>query len=105
MRKLYGALLAALGLLLLLRLANGSSMLQLAGVLMVLAGVAVAFLRHADDAPPLPSDAAPADAALADHAPSDTAPSDPSPSDPPNTDPTPTDPTPTDPASAPPDSR
>ncbi len=95
MRKLYGALLAALGLLLLLRLSNGSSMLQLAGVLMVLAGVAVAFLRHADDAPPLPSDAAPADAA-----PSDTAPS-----DPPNTDPTPTDPTPTDPASAPPDSR
>lgn len=51
MRKLYGVLLVALGLLLGLRLANGSSMLQLAGVLLVLAGLAVAFLRHADDSP------------------------------------------------------
>lgn len=51
MRKVYGALLAALGLLLLLRLADGSSMLQLAGALLVLAGAAVAFLRHPDDSP------------------------------------------------------
>ncbi len=54
MRKVYGALLAALGLLLLLRLANGNSMLQLAGVLLLLAGVAVAFLRHAGDSPAPP---------------------------------------------------
>lgn len=59
MRTLYGALLVALGLLLLLRLANGSSMLQLAGALLVLAGLAVAFLRHTDDSPaPTPDDSA-----------------------------------------------
>ena len=57
MRKLYGVLLVALGLLLGLRLANGSSMLQLAGVLLVLAGLAVAFLRHADDSPAAEPDA------------------------------------------------
>lgn len=49
MRKVYGALLVALGLLVLLRLANGNGMLQLAGVLLVLAGLAVALLRHPDD--------------------------------------------------------
>lgn len=59
MRKLYGVLLVALGLLLGLRLANGSSMLQLAGVLLVLAGLAVAFLRHADDSPAAEPDAEP----------------------------------------------
>jgi hypothetical protein len=51
MRKLYGVLLAALGLLLLLRLANGSGLLELAGALLILAGAAVALLRHTDDAP------------------------------------------------------
>lgn len=55
MRKVYGALLVALGLLLVLRLARGSSMLQLAGVLLVLAGLAVALLRHADDDPAAPA--------------------------------------------------
>ncbi|MFN8159297.1 MAG: hypothetical protein U0R68_17920 [Candidatus Nanopelagicales bacterium] len=49
MRKVYGALLVALGLLVLLKLANGNGMLQLAGVLLVLAGLAVAILRHPDD--------------------------------------------------------
>lgn len=70
MRKVYGALLVALGLLLLLRLARGSSMLQIAGVLLVLAGLAVALLRH-------PDDDAPADAPAEE--PQPTLPTDPGP--------------------------
>jgi hypothetical protein len=61
MRKVYGVLLVALGLLVALRLADGRGMLQLAGALLVLAGLAVALLRHADDSPADPPPADPGD--------------------------------------------
>lgn len=59
MRTVYGGLLVALGLLVLLRLSNGSGMLQLAGVLLILAGLAVALLRHSTDTPTAPDAAGP----------------------------------------------
>jgi hypothetical protein len=48
-RTWYGVALGALGLLVLLRLTNGNSMLELVGVLLILAAAAIAFLPHHDD--------------------------------------------------------
>lgn len=73
-RQWYGVILGALGLLVLLRLAGDSSMLRLVGVLLVLAALAVAFLRHEDDDPAPGTDPA-ADAVAAD--PDATRPADP----------------------------
>ena len=61
------ALTHCLWLLVLLKLANGNGMLQLAGVLLALAGLAVAILRHPDDDAPA---AAPDPAASAEPLPS-----------------------------------
>jgi hypothetical protein len=47
-RTWYGVALGALGLLVLLRLTHGNSMLELVGVLLILAAAAIAFLPHHD---------------------------------------------------------
>ena len=68
-RQWYGVALAALGLLVLFQLANGSSMLQLVGVLLILAAAAGALLPHHDDEPGPDSSAETAPAPQDDPAP------------------------------------